>query len=156
MRQAGIHDAVRERAERNRGRVAVFDPLNPRHTTHIVVDLQNGSVDHGQLAEVAMACTIVPNVNRISAALRAAGARDLYAAHGGFGCTWPVFFEHFFGPERRARFIEAFTPGTPGKRPLVGAGGGPSGCGRPQALVRRFRAICATQKLVNSGSTSRL
>src|SRR5689334_55695 len=28
--------------------------------------------------------------------------------------TWSVYFEHLFTPERRARFIEAFTPGNPG------------------------------------------
>ena len=28
--------------------------------------------------------------------------------------TWSVYFDHFFTPERRARFIEAFTPGNPG------------------------------------------
>ena len=72
MHQAGILDAVRERAERNRGRVAVFDHLNPRQTAHIVVDLQNGFMAAGQVAEVPMARAIVPNVNRISAALRAA------------------------------------------------------------------------------------
>ncbi|WP_145720862.1 hypothetical protein [Mesorhizobium tianshanense] len=65
-------DAVRERASRYRGGVAVFDRLNPRQTAHIIVDLQNGFMDHGQVAEAAMARTIVPNVNRISAALREA------------------------------------------------------------------------------------
>ena len=48
MHQAGILNAVRERAERNRGRVAVFDRLSPRHTAHVVVDLQNGFMDQGQ------------------------------------------------------------------------------------------------------------
>jgi ureidoacrylate peracid hydrolase len=95
----------------------VFDRLSPRQTAHIVVDLQNGFMDHGQVAEVPMARAIVPNVNRISAALRAAGGTVVYTQHTADAeaiRTWPVFFKHFCGPERRARFIQAFTPGSPG------------------------------------------
>ena len=117
MHQAGILDEVRERVMLTRGGVAVFDRLSPRHTAHIVVDLQNGFMDHGQVAEVPMARTIVPNVNRISAALRAAGGIVVFTQHTADAeaiRTWSVFFEHFFAPERRARFIEAFTPGNPG------------------------------------------
>jgi ureidoacrylate peracid hydrolase len=117
MHQAGILDAVRERAERNRGRIAVFDHLNPHQTAHIVVDLQNGFMAAGQVAEVPMARAIVPNVNRISAALRTADGLVVYTQHtvdAEAVRTWPVFFEHFCGPERRARMIEAFTPGNPG------------------------------------------
>ena len=117
MHEAGILDAVRKRASRIRGGVAAFDHLNPRQTAHIVVDLQNGFMDHGQVAEVPMARTIVPKVNRISAALRAAGGVVIYTQHTADADavrTWPVFFEHFLGPEPRARFIETFTPGSSG------------------------------------------
>jgi ureidoacrylate peracid hydrolase len=78
MHQADILDEVRERVTRNRGGVAVFNSLSPRQTAHIVVDLQNGFMAHGQIAETPMARTIVPNVNRISAALRAAGGSVIY------------------------------------------------------------------------------
>jgi ureidoacrylate peracid hydrolase len=117
MHQAAILDEVRERVTRNRGGVAVFNSLSPRQTAHIVVDLQNGFMDHGQIAETPMARTIVPNVNRISAALRAASGSVVYTQHTADAeaiSTWSVYFEHFLGPERRARFIEAFTPGSPG------------------------------------------
>ena len=117
MHQADILDEVRERVTRNRGGVAVFNSLSPRQTAHIVVDLQNGFMAHGQIAETPMARTIVPNVNRISAALRAAGGSVIYTQHTADAeaiRTGSVYFEHFLGPERRARFIEAFTPGSPG------------------------------------------
>jgi ureidoacrylate peracid hydrolase len=117
MHQAGILDEVRERIKLRRHDVAVFNSLSPHHTAHIVVDLQNGFMDHGQVAEVPMARTIVPNVNRISAALRAAGGTVVYTQHTADAeavRTWSVFFEYFCGPERRARMIEAFTPGSHG------------------------------------------
>ena len=81
MHRSGIQDEVRERVMLRRGSVAVFDRLSPRHTAHIVVDLQNGFMDHGQMAEVPMAREIVPNVNRISAALRAAGGIVAFTQH---------------------------------------------------------------------------
>jgi ureidoacrylate peracid hydrolase len=117
MHQAGILDEVRERVTLRRGGIAVFDRLSPRHTAHIVVDLQNGFMDFGQVAEVPMARTIVPNVNRISAALRAAGGIVVFIQHTADAeaiRTWSVFFEHFYVPDYRDRFIEAFTPGNPG------------------------------------------
>ena len=73
MHQLGILDEVRERLILRRRGVAVFDRLNPRRTAHIVVDLQNGFMAPGQVAEVPVARAIVSNVNRISSALRAAG-----------------------------------------------------------------------------------
>jgi ureidoacrylate peracid hydrolase len=117
MHQANILDEVRERVTRNRGGVAVFNSLTPRQTAHIVVDLQNGFMAEGQVAEVPVARAIVPSVNRISAALRAAGGTVVYTQHTADAeaiRTWSVFFDHFCGPERRARMIEAFTPGSPG------------------------------------------
>ena len=86
-------------------------------TAHIVVDLQNGFMAPGQVAEVPVARAIVPNVNRISAALRAAGGAVVFTKHTADAeaiRTWSVYFEHFMTPERRAPFIEAFTPGSPG------------------------------------------
>lgn len=117
MHQADILEAVRERVARNRGGVAVFNSLSPRQTAHIVIDLQNGFMAPGQVAETPMARAIVPNVNRISAALRAAGGTVVYTQHTADAeaiRTWSVFFDYFCGPERRARMIETFTPGSPG------------------------------------------
>jgi hypothetical protein len=55
MHQLGIVDEVRERVILRRGSVAVFDCLSPRRTAHIVVDLQNGFMAPGQVAEVPVA-----------------------------------------------------------------------------------------------------
>jgi ureidoacrylate peracid hydrolase len=115
MHKAGILDEVRERVRRRRGGVAVFHDLEPRKTAHIVVDLQNGFMGEGEVLETPMARAIVPHVNRISAALRAAGGIVVYlqlTADAEAVRSWGVFFDHFCGD--RARFIEAFTPGNPG------------------------------------------
>jgi ureidoacrylate peracid hydrolase len=117
MHKAEILEAVRDRLQKRRGRVAVFDRLNARKTAHIVVDLQNGFMGPGQVGEVPMARMIVPNVNRISAALRAAGGTVAFTQHTADAeaiRSWSVYFDHICGPEQRARMIEAFTPGNPG------------------------------------------
>jgi ureidoacrylate peracid hydrolase len=65
-------DVVR-RANERRGRLWVFDSLSPERAARIVVDLQNGFMAPGQVVAIATAREIVPNVSRISIALRAAG-----------------------------------------------------------------------------------
>jgi ureidoacrylate peracid hydrolase len=82
----------------------------------IVGDLQNGLMDYGQVAEMPIARKIVPDVNRISSALRPAGGIIVYFQHkmdAEVIRIWPIFFEHC-GPEYRARMIETITPGNPG------------------------------------------
>jgi len=113
MHNAGIADEVRERIKRG----GVFDRLIARQTAHIVIDLQNGFLGEGQVMEVPMARTIVPNVNCISAAVRAAGGTVVFTQHTVDDeaiRTWPVFFEHFCGRKRRTSYIEAFTAGSQG------------------------------------------
>lgn len=53
--------------------------IDPATTARIVVDLQNGFMRPGALVEVPMAPEIVGNVNRIGAALRAAGGRVAFS-----------------------------------------------------------------------------
>jgi ureidoacrylate peracid hydrolase len=52
-----------------------FDDPDPACTALIVVDLQNGFMAPGQPAEMAQAREIVPNVNRLARAARAAALR---------------------------------------------------------------------------------
>jgi ureidoacrylate peracid hydrolase len=117
MHQKSIYPSVIERIEQRRGSVAVFDRLDCRRTAHIVVDLQNGFMAPGAIAEIGEAREIVPTVNRISVALRAAGGLVVYIQNT-FDAeairTWSTYFNHFCSPERRARMIEAFTPGAEG------------------------------------------
>ena len=78
MHRPAIHPDVVRRATQRRGGLRVFDRLTPAQTAHVVVDLQNGFMAPGAVAEIAAAREIVPNVNRVSAALRAAGGLVVY------------------------------------------------------------------------------
>jgi ureidoacrylate peracid hydrolase len=114
MHRPIIHPDVISRAKQRRGGLRVFDGLVPARTAHVVVDLQNGFMAPGAVAEIATAREIVPGVNRISSALRAAGGLVVYVQNT-FDevavTTWSTFFDHFCSPERRQRMIETFSPG---------------------------------------------
>jgi len=114
MHRPVIHPDVISRVTQRRGGLRVFDTLVPKQTAHVVVDLQNGFMAPGAVAEIAAARDIVPNVNRISAALRAAGGLVVYIQNTFDNlavATWSTFFDHFCSPERRGRMIESFSPG---------------------------------------------
>jgi ureidoacrylate peracid hydrolase len=117
MHNSVIYPAVVERVEQRRGGLRVFDRLDTKRTAHVVVDLQNGFMAPGAVAEIAAAREIVPDVNRISAALREAGGLVVYIQNTMDDLairTWSTYFDHFCTPSRRQRMIEAFTPGAEG------------------------------------------
>ena len=106
-----------ERIQQRRGRFHPFDRIDPARTAHIVVDLQNGFMAEGAVAEVPVAREIVPNVNRVSRALRAAGGLVVYIQNTidqAALTDWSNNFTYFSSPERRARMTAAFTPGAEG------------------------------------------
>jgi ureidoacrylate peracid hydrolase len=112
-----ILPAVVERVGQRRGGIPVFDRLDSKRTAHIVVDLQNGFMAPGAVAEIAEARAIVPAVNLISQAVRDAGGLVVYIQNTFDEVairTWSTFFDHFCSPARRQMMIEAFTPGSEG------------------------------------------
>lgn len=117
MHKQAIYPSVIARVQERRGGVRVFSSLNCRRTAHVVVDLQNGFMAPGAVAEIAEAREIVPQVNRISQAVREAGGLVVYVQNTFDETavrTWSTFFDHFCSPARRQRMIEAFTPGSDG------------------------------------------
>ncbi len=114
MHKPAIYPSVIARATERRGGLRIFDSLDVNRTAHIVVDLQNGFMAPGQVAEIGTAREIVPSVNRISAALRDAGGLVVYIQNT-FDAEaiagWSTYFNHFCTPARRQRMIDTFTPG---------------------------------------------
>jgi ureidoacrylate peracid hydrolase len=114
MHKIALFPSVVARAEERRGGIHVHHAIDPRRTAHVVVDLQNGFMAEGQLSAVKVAPDIVPNVNRISQALREAGGLVVYLQHTADPAaveSWRNFYDVFVTPARRAGMIEAFTPG---------------------------------------------
>jgi len=74
MHKIAIPPLIVERVTARRGTPHVFDDFDPARTALIVVDMQNGFMLPGvAFAEIKTAPEIVPNINRLAAATRAAG-----------------------------------------------------------------------------------
>jgi len=103
---------ARLRAERG-GALHVVEALDPRRTAHLVIDLQNGFMEPGAPVEVPMARAIVPAVNRISQALRAAGGTNVFLKFTtpvGDLDSWSTFYGRS-SARTSALHQDAFAPG---------------------------------------------
>ena len=78
MHSIDIPEAIFDRVARVRAQRHMFTEIDPRRTAHVVVDLQNGFMEPGAPVEVPTAREIVPNVNRITQALREVGGTIVY------------------------------------------------------------------------------
>lgn len=117
MHKVAIPPEITERVIRHRGRAHVYEDFDPRRTAFVVVDMQNGFMMPG-VAHVLcpMAIEIVPNINRIAAAMRRAGGTVVWVIST-FGeaslKNWPVLHE-MAGPERTAVRIATLAEGSIG------------------------------------------
>jgi ureidoacrylate peracid hydrolase len=113
MHTIDIPDSILARVNQNRAQRHMFTALDPRRTAHIVVDLQNGFMEPGAPVEVPTAREIVPNVNRITQALRDAGGTVVYLrfmTDAGALTSWSAFYDYMFSPARRDAMKAAFGP----------------------------------------------
>src|SRR5687767_15005545 len=110
---AEIIDRLRIR----RGKLHLFEKLDPRRSALVVIDMQKSFVEPGAPSAVATAREIVPNINRVAAALRTKGGTVAWVqatyTRSGPG-YWPLFFDYMVTPELSGRILEALTEGNPG------------------------------------------
>lgn len=100
-----------------RGTLHMFENLDPKRTAHIIVDLQNGFMEVGATVELPVARDIVPNVNKICKAVRAAGAINIfirYLIDEPTHKAWSTWFTDFASPERAKAMNETFGRGCHG------------------------------------------
>jgi len=117
MHKIAIPQAAIDRLLKRRSQLHVFNDIDPARTAHVVVDLQNGFMAPGQVTEIPAAREIVPNVNRISAALRAAGGLVVYIQNtidAEAKQTWSNWFTYMSGKAREAELDAAFADGSYG------------------------------------------
>lgn len=118
MHKFAMPEHVVERVVGRRGRAHVFDALDPRKTALLVIDLQNAFMLPGvahALCEAAQ--EIVPNVNRLAGALRAAGGHVVWVrtTHSEKSqADWSHYYDELNGPAQRQKRIEALTAGSIG------------------------------------------
>ncbi|HEX3972791.1 MAG TPA: isochorismatase family cysteine hydrolase [Stellaceae bacterium] len=114
MHKIAIPQSIIDRVLARRPNLHWLDKLEGPRTAHVVVDLQNGFMAPGEVAEIPAAREIVPNVNRISAALRAAGGVNVFiqnTVEPDTQVTWSNWFKRQ-SPDRRRRSNESFAAGS--------------------------------------------
>ncbi len=116
MHHIDIPAEILARARRVRGRDHLVETLDPARTAHLIVDLQNGFMAEGAPAPVPQAREIVPNVNAIAAALRAAGGLNAflrYTYDDGEAQLWTAWYGTYLAADKSAAHKAAFTRGAP-------------------------------------------
>ena len=117
MNRIELSRAAIERAAKRRGRPYVFETIDPARTALVVIDLQNFFMEPGQAVEVPAARGIVPNVNRLARACRAAGATVIWVQmtqNPGELDNWSVFYRHVLTKEQANNEIARLSPGDHG------------------------------------------
>src|ERR1700722_20331043 len=110
VHKIAISAEVLKMIEAQRGTLHPFARIDLERTAHIVVDLQNGFMEPGAPVEVPIARDIVPNVNRISAAVRAHGGRNVFlrmTVDADSRASWSNWFAHLHSPESGTTLTEA-------------------------------------------------
>ncbi|MDB5395851.1 MAG: rutB 2, partial [Rhodospirillales bacterium] len=114
MHQIDLPDWAVERGRR----MNCFDHINPARTALIAVDMQNAFTLAGQIFENPHACDIIPSVNRLAAAMRAAGGQVVWTRQTvtrNAPYAYPEWHYDADNPFVR-RAIDALTDGAEGHR----------------------------------------
>ena len=116
MQRYELAAAFQPRNLATRGPLHLLEQIDPKTTAHLVIDMQNGFMRPGAMLEVPDARAVVPQINAISGALRAAGgmvAFTRFAWRPDEARLWDAFYRRFLHPDRAARQQEAFAPDAP-------------------------------------------
>lgn len=114
MHQIHIPPHIVERAIARRGSRYLFDNIDPARTALLVIDMQNCFLVPGfSVIEVPASRAIVPNINRLAAALRAAGGLVCWTLHT-FRKDWETWHEYLAKGEFRERMISETAEGSYG------------------------------------------
>ena len=108
-----IRREIVERVLARRGRLHLFDSLDPKKSALVIIDMQNAFVAPGAPMEVPAARAIVAPINRLAAELRRRGVTVIWVSHENRkdGRDWAGFFDAFIAPGRRADASAALSAG---------------------------------------------
>jgi ureidoacrylate peracid hydrolase len=112
MHQISIPDSIIAQIKAQRGKLSRYDSLFGPKTALVVIDLQNVFMLPGMPVEVPTAREIVPNVNKLAAATRAAGGQVVWVQMTleGQSEAWSIFFDNDY----RRSILPHLTPGSRG------------------------------------------
>ena len=118
MHKIDIPSYIIDRVTKARGKLHAFDTLAGPATALLVVDLQNCFMLPPYPTEVPLAREIVPNVNKLAAATRAAGGAVVWIqmTHSEQDKkTWSVFYDNVSNALNKAEGLKRLGRGTHGQ-----------------------------------------
>lgn len=94
--------SIKDRVLRRQGKLLSHETIDAARTALVVIDMQNFFVAEGFMAEVPAARGIVPNINRMAKALRAAGGTVVWIQTTAVGALeeWGNHHKHMLTPDR--------------------------------------------------------
>lgn len=112
-----LPDSVLANARARRGRLEVFDSIDPARSALLVIDMQLAWTAPEGPMHIPGARGLVPGINALAAALRARGGLVAWVQHSnappGAPLHWETFYANFIRPERRAASLRTLAPGAP-------------------------------------------
>jgi ureidoacrylate peracid hydrolase len=118
MHKTELHpDVIGHIKARRGGRMHVHDRLDPAKTALVVIDMQVAFLKPGLPSEVPVARAIVPNVNRLAQALRAAGGTVVwvYSTFTDAALTeWSSFFGGIYAAGHGNKVLDQLKEGAEG------------------------------------------
>jgi ureidoacrylate peracid hydrolase len=116
MHRYVVSDSVKERLLRRQGKLISHDTIEAGRTALVVVDMQNHFVAEGFPAEVPLSREIVPNINRLAKAMRAAGGTVVWVQTTATGALefWGNHHRYMLTPERVAKRLASLDEGADG------------------------------------------
>jgi ureidoacrylate peracid hydrolase len=116
MHRYFMPDAVKERVLLRQGCLFSHDEIDAARTALVVVDMQNHFVAEGFPAEVPPSREIVPVINRLARALRAAGGHVAWVQTTAAGALehWGNHHKHRMTPEHRDKRLASLDEGAEG------------------------------------------
>jgi ureidoacrylate peracid hydrolase len=102
MHRYVLPEWVKERVLRRQGKLFANETIAAAHTALVVVDMQNYFCAEGFPAEVPLSRTIVPNINRLARAMRAAGGTVVWVQTDSAEALtrWGNHHKYMLTPER--------------------------------------------------------
>ncbi len=109
-----VPPALAQRLQERRGRVHAFEQLDARRTALVVIDMQNAFCGEGMPLEVPAARSIVPNINRLAAGVRATGGAVVWVSMTVPTMQdWPVFLDALLRRDLATQVQKSLDPREP-------------------------------------------
>ena len=112
-----LPDRLAAAAIARRGRLEVFDRIEPARTALFVIDMQRAWTDPEGPMYTPGTAAVIPAINALAATLRARGGLIAWVQHSnappGDPLYWATYYDNFVRPERRARSLATLAPGAP-------------------------------------------